>query len=330
MEASLLAISILPLDFNIAKCVLLLVPLAFALTSKTNKAISILLLYYVFMWCISFMAIPIDQRIFKGRGEHLLELITIMAPAMLVAASPTIRLIQTVRLAALLSACATVFQFATGQEGAGLWMNPAVNGSFLALTASIAGMEWPVLIAAALMSGSSTAALGCVIVAGLRVRAPWKLKAAYGAFISVVGVWLAGTQDTGRYKLWGMAIDTLDRSSVMFGQGFGSIASTLEKLQMQTGHMLYYSWIGKQQVTTGFFTNLHNEHLQMLMEGGLIGLALWLSLNVIAIYKAKNKTPIIACLACAFASPILHWTMTAIIYSIAIKEAFKEGEDGSA
>lgn len=347
LEVLLVFISSVPIDFNFIKPMIMIVPLIVVATRGAALSVRMLLVYAAGSWAVSLAAIGVSQDMVQLRQNALSELVTVGAPIAIAALCPTIRLFKIVHFAAMISALVTIFQASVGLDPSGTWVNNAVNGCFLAVTSSLGLWGWPILAFAAIISKSSMAVGTALVVLVLRLR-HYRIALVAVAVLSVAGMMAAGVSDTGRFGLWGLVIPHIFDAPI-FGMGFGTIQGTLESLQNATGYMLYNSTLQGQSVIMGYFQNLHSEPLQVLAEGGAVGLILYVSVHVQALLSPQPVRPpilmpqptptirlkntietsdcriaIAACVACSLASPVWHWPMTAIIYAAAIKHCLDQ------
>lgn len=137
-----------------------------------------------------------------------------------------------------------------------------------------------------LMHGSTSyfviaAAVLCYAI--LNIRQSWRVIAVLATAFSVLAVGYAREgidflNSSGRFEHWSMFMGWWqDNANPLFGTGIGS-----------------FEWLGPmiQQMNKekAMFLFMHNEYLQVLFEGGIVGLTLALLVWLIGFWRARKET----------------------------------------
>lgn len=110
---------------------------------------------------------------------------------------------------------------------------------------------------------------------------------------------------SGRVGAWGSLFEWWrDNANPVIGTGLGTFEWLGPYIQMSNGQ------------TQEFFLWMHNDYLQVLFEGGLVGLGLFLAVCVLCAWRAREKKIVLPCLAaigvCMLSQFPLHWFLSSL------------------
>lgn len=205
------------------------------------------------------------------------------------------------------------FPFRSAFDARGFLGNASVDGCFIAIALPYLGRtaRWaPWIGALAILSTGSSSA----IAAGAVALGPW-----YAAPAGIAAWMITGREllnPNGRFNVWRIAFEWWgDHVSPIFGSGLGT-------------YFLFgpHAQIVRNQASTGIFTVMHSDWLQVLFEQGVLGLALAFCLFVSAWGHSRGEPATRSALlalgtACAINMPF-HFFLSACLGTLILRRAF--------
>lgn len=176
-------------------------------------------------------------------------------------------------------------------------------------------------IGAILYSTGSTAFLilaACAFV-WMLTKKKYLMACSSTSLVIGVGWYVAGNfTSSGRIEAWQYFMEHWFKFfNHYWGTGLGTFQWIGPLMQMKE-ELLF------QDQTSRYFLWMHNDYLQILFEGGIIGLGLFLWVCVDCIRMSRNNTRLLICVVAALASMLtyypLHWFLTQLWLTSLVRE----------
>lgn len=169
-----------------------------------------------------------------------------------------------------------------------------------------------------------------VLISSVEPLAIAALFVGFATSFSVIGYALQGQMlfnGSGRYEIWAMSYEYfMGHVNHFTGAGLGTFQMMGPGIQIANE---LKKGVAVDRLVTGF-PWMHNDWLQVLFEGGLIGLILSATVFAVAVYKARSKPAVFASIitfgAVAVIQMPLRWILFAVLGAWLLAEAFSPTE----